>query len=89
MTRMRVVADHVRSAMMLISDGVRPGNYGRGYVLRRLIRRAVRSMKLLGVDAATLPDLLPVCVMKESYPELETNFDTISNVAYAEENAFP
>ncbi|QPK94607.1 alanine--tRNA ligase [Actinomyces sp. zg-332] len=88
--RMRVVADHVRSAMMLINDGVRPGNDGRGYVLRRLIRRAVRSMKLLGVDAATLPDLLPVSMnsMKESYPELETNFETISNVAFAEEEAF-
>lgn len=88
--RMRVIADHIRSSLMLIGDGVRPGNDGRGYVLRRLIRRAVRSMKLLGVDSATLPDLLPVSmnVMKDSYPELERNFDTISDVAYAEEETF-
>ncbi|GAB2624195.1 alanine--tRNA ligase [Pseudactinotalea suaedae] len=88
--RMRVVADHVRSALMLIGDGVRPGNDGRGYVLRRLIRRAVRSMRLLGVDEPTLPHLLPVSkdAMKESYPELEANFATISQVAYEEENAF-
>ena len=53
--RLRVVADHVRSGLMLIGDGVTPGNEGRGYILRRLLRRAVRSMKLLGVDEATLP----------------------------------
>ena len=50
--RLRVVADHVRSSLMLIGDGVTPGNEGRGYVLRRMLRRAVRSMRLLGVDAA-------------------------------------
>ena len=50
--RLRVVADHVRSGLMLIGDGVTPGNEGRGYILRRLLRRAVRSMKLLGVDEA-------------------------------------
>lgn len=88
--RMRIVADHVRSAMMLINDGVVPGNDGRGYVLRRLIRRAVRSMRLLGVDTATLPDLLPVSrdAMKASYPDLETNWSRISDVAYHEEEAF-
>lgn len=88
--RMRIIADHVRSALMLINDGVRPGNDGRGYVLRRLIRRAVRSVRLLGYDDVALPHLLPASmkVMKESYPELETNFETISQVAYAEEDAF-
>ncbi|MFH5823249.1 alanine--tRNA ligase [Georgenia sp. AZ-5] len=88
--RMRVVADHVRSAMMLIADGVRPGNDGRGYVLRRLIRRAVRSMRLLGVDVPALPVLLPASkdAMKGSYPELETDFARISQVAYEEEEAF-
>ncbi|MCV2491451.1 alanine--tRNA ligase [Geodermatophilus sp. YIM 151500] len=88
--RLRVVADHVRSGLMLIGDGVTPGNEGRGYILRRLLRRAVRSMKLLGVDEATLPELLPVSrdAMKASYPELETDFARISAVAYAEEEAF-
>lgn len=88
--RFRVVADHVRSSLMLIGDGVTPGNEGRGYVLRRLLRRAVRSMRLLGVDAPTLEHLLPVSKerMKASYPELEHDFHRISQVAYAEEDAF-
>jgi alanyl-tRNA synthetase len=88
--RFRVVADHVRSALMLIGDGVTPGNEGRGYVLRRLIRRAVRSMRLLGVDAPSLPELLPVSKdkMRLSYPELETQWGRVSEVAYAEEEAF-
>ncbi|MCK6209223.1 alanine--tRNA ligase [Georgenia sp. EYE_87] len=88
--RLRVVADHVRSALMLIGDGVRPANDGRGYVLRRLIRRAVRSMRLLGVDEPSLPVLLPVSkdAIKASYPNVETDFDRISQVAYEEEEAF-
>lgn len=88
--RMRIVADHVRSAMMLINDGVRPGNDGRGYVLRRLIRRTVRSMRLLGVHDPVLPHLLPASqnAMKASYTDLETNWETIKNVAYQEEEAF-
>jgi alanyl-tRNA synthetase len=88
--RFRVVADHVRSGMMLIGDGVTPGNEGRGYVLRRLLRRAVRSMRLLGVEDRTLPELFPVSrdKMTLSYPEIETDWERISTVAYAEEDAF-
>lgn len=88
--RFRVVADHVRSSMMLIGDGVTPGNEGRGYVLRRLLRRAVRSMRLLGVEDRVLPELFPVSrdKMSLSYPELATDWERISTVAYAEEDAF-
>ncbi len=88
--RMRVVADHIRSGLMLIGDGVTPGNEARGYVLRRLLRRVVRSMRLLGVAEPVLPELLPVSrdLMKESYPELETDWARISQIAYAEEEAF-
>ncbi|MGI8948186.1 MAG: alanine--tRNA ligase [Ornithinimicrobium sp.] len=88
--RFRVVADHVRSALMLIGDGVTPANEGRGYVLRRLLRRAVRSMRLLGVTGSSLPTLLPVSrdVMATSYPELASDWSRISQVAYAEEQAF-
>jgi len=88
--RFRVVADHVRSGLMLISDGVTPGNEGRGYVLRRLLRRAVRSMRLLGFEDRALPELLPVSrdKMALSYPEVATDFDRISGIAYAEEDAF-
>jgi len=87
---LRVVADHIRSSLMLIGDGVTPGNEGRGYVLRRMLRRAVRSMRLLGFDQPCLPHLLPVSMdrMKASYPELETGFSRISQIAYAEEEAF-
>ena len=88
--RLRVVADHVRSSLMLIGDGVTPGNEGRGYVLRRMLRRAVRSMRLLGYEDPCLPELLPVSLerMKQSYPELESGFGRISQIAYAEEEAF-
>ncbi len=88
--RMRVVADHVRSALMLINDGVTPSNEGRGYVLRRLLRRSVRAMRLLGVDEPALPHLLPVSrdAMSGSYPELASGFDRIAQIAYGEEEAF-
>ncbi|NUS51549.1 MAG: alanine--tRNA ligase, partial [Nocardioidaceae bacterium] len=88
--RMRVVADHVRSSMMLIADGVTPGNESRGYVLRRLLRRAVRSMRLLGYEDRALPELLPVSrdKMGETYDELHRDWERISSVAYAEEEAF-
>lgn len=88
--RLRVVGDHVRSALMLIGDGITPANEGRGYVLRRLLRRSVRAMRLLGVEDRVIPELLPVSrdAMKAAYPELEADFTRISSVAYAEEDAF-
>lgn len=88
--RMRVVADHVRSGLMLIGDGITPSNEGRGYVLRRLLRRSVRAMRLLGVDEPALPHLMPVSrdAMGASYPELVSDFDRVSRIAYAEEEAF-
>lgn len=88
--RLRVVADHVRSSLMLIGDGVSPANDGRGYVLRRLLRRVVRSMRLLGVDKPTFRELFTTSkdAMKESYPELETDFERIIRIAVAEEEAF-
>lgn len=88
--RLRVVADHVRSSMMLICDGVTPGNEARGYVLRRLLRRAVRSMRLLGCEDRVLPELMPVSRdrMGETYTELHRDWERISTIAYAEEDAF-
>ncbi|MCW4464788.1 alanine--tRNA ligase [Glutamicibacter sp. MNS18] len=88
--RLRMIADHIRSSLMLISDGVTPGNEGRGYVLRRLIRRAVRAMRLMGVDTEVLPELLPVSrdAMKGVYPIVEQDFERIARIAYAEERAF-
>ncbi|MBW8482159.1 alanine--tRNA ligase [Actinomadura parmotrematis] len=88
--RLRVVADHVRTALMLISDGVTPANEGRGYVLRRILRRSVRAMRLLGYDAPVLPELLPVArdAMAPSYPEVARDFERISSYAYGEEEAF-
>lgn len=88
--RLRVVADHVRSALMLISDGVTPANDARGYVLRRLLRRVVRAMRLLGVEKPVFKDLFTVSknAMKASYPELETDFERILRTAVAEEETF-
>ncbi len=88
--RFRVVADHIRSSMMLIGDGVTPGNEGRGYVLRRLLRRAVRSVRLLGYEDRALPELFPVSrdLMAPGYPQLATEWERISTVAFAEEEAF-
>jgi alanyl-tRNA synthetase len=88
--RMRVVSDHVRSCLMLIADGVTPGNEGRGYVLRRLLRRAVRSMRLLGYDDPAMPELLPLSrdKMGETYADLHRDWERISQVAYGEEEAF-
>ncbi len=89
--RLRVIADHVRTSLMLIGDGVTPSNEGRGYVLRRILRRAVRAMRLLGWhEGPVLPQLLPVArdCMSPSYPELASDFGRISSYAYGEEEAF-
>ena len=88
--RFRIVADHIRSALMIMSDGVRPSNLGRGYVLRRLLRRSIRSMKMLGVDGEVLPHLFPVSkdAMVPSYPELTGTFPEVAKAAYGEETAF-
>ena len=88
--RMRIVADHVRSSLMLMSDGVMPSNEGRGYILRRLMRRTVRAMRLLGVEGATFPELFPASrdAMSDAYPEVKSDYDRISQAAYAEEETF-
>ncbi|WP_084130455.1 alanine--tRNA ligase [Demequina sp. NBRC 110055] len=88
--RMRVVADHIRSSMMLIHDGVTPGNEGRGYVLRRLIRRTVRAMRLMGVEDPAIETLVRTSYesMRPSYPELDLTIDKVANVAATEEDAF-
>ncbi|MCW2502076.1 MAG: alanine--tRNA ligase [Actinomycetia bacterium] len=88
--RLRVVADHVRTSLMMIGDGIIPANEGRGYVLRRIVRRAVRAMRLLGHEGPSMPELLPVArdVMSPSYPEVATDFERISTYAYAEEESF-
>ncbi|BCJ41519.1 alanine--tRNA ligase [Actinoplanes ianthinogenes] len=88
--RLRVIADHVRTSLMLIGDGIVPSNEGRGYVLRRIMRRAIRAMRLLGWQGASLPELLPIArdCMSPSYPELAEEFGRISTYAYAEEDAF-
>ncbi|KAA9395096.1 alanine--tRNA ligase [Kocuria coralli] len=88
--RMRVIADHVRSSMMLIADGVTPGNEGRGYILRRLLRRAIRAMRLLGVVEPCLNVLLPASrdAMGADFPVVVDDFERISRIAYAEERAF-
>jgi alanyl-tRNA synthetase len=88
--RLRVVADHVRSALMLIGDGVSPGNDGRGYVLRRLLRRTVRAMRLLGVNEPVFGRLFLTSknAMVDAYPELEIEYSRINTTVLAEEEAF-
>jgi alanyl-tRNA synthetase len=88
--RLRVIADHVRTALMLMGDGVTPSNEGRGYVLRRILRRAVRSMRLLGWEDKALPELLPVArdCMSGSYPEIAADYGRIAMIGYSEEETF-
>ncbi|MCP2636916.1 alanine--tRNA ligase [Microbacterium sp. HD4P20] len=88
--RFRVIADHVRSSLMLMSDGVTPSNDGRGYILRRLMRRAIRSMRLLGMEGPTFAELFAASrdAMKDAYPVVETDWARISQYALAEEATF-
>jgi alanyl-tRNA synthetase len=88
--RFRVIADHARTSVMLIGDGVTPSNEARGYVLRRLLRRTVRSLRLLGVTEPVLSDITAVVrdTMGPSYPEIVTDYQRIEAVARAEEEAF-
>ena len=87
---MRIIADHVRSSLMLMSDGVTPGNEGRGYILRRLMRRSIRAMRLLGVEEPTFAELFPASrdAMKAAYPDVATEFGRIERLALAEEDSF-
>ena len=87
---LRVVTDHVRSVTFMISDGILPSNSGRGYVLRRLLRRACRHGKLLGIDGAFLVDLANTVIegSKDGYPELEEKKEFIFNVIAKEEANF-
>ncbi len=87
---LRVVAEHARAAAFLIADGVVPGNEGRGYVLRRVIRRAIRYGRRLGLEEAFLTEVSDVAVRRfqDAYPELSTNADFIRRVVGLEEERF-
>ena len=88
--RMRIIADHVRSSLMLMTDGVTPSNEGRGYILRRLMRRSIRSMRLLGVDAPSFDELFTASrdAMKDGYPEVLEHWDRTRRLALGEEETF-
>ena len=87
---LRVIADHARTAAMLICDGVTPGNEGRGYVLRRMMRRTIRNMRLLGSQEPIIKELIDASIkaMGPQYPELVTDQIRIQKVAIAEEESF-
>lgn len=88
--RFRVIADHSRTGMMLILDGVTPGNEGRGYILRRLLRRIIRSARLLGATGETMEQFMNTIMdtMTLSYPEIADSRERILRVAITEERAF-
>ncbi|MBM3729650.1 MAG: alanine--tRNA ligase [Actinobacteria bacterium] len=87
---LRVLAEHARSSTMLVNDGVFPSNENRGYVLRRIIRRAVRHAYLLGTEKLVMPDLVSkaIDVMGAAYPDLTRNRDFIVGVLAREEERF-
>ena len=86
----RLITDHIRSATFMISDGIMPSNEGRGYVLRRIIRRAARHGKILGIEGQFLAELSKTVIegSKDGYPELEEKKDFIFNVLTQEESKF-
>ena len=86
----RIVAEHLRSSVMIVNDGGRPSNVDRGYVLRRLIRRMTRHMNKLGIDLDKLDEIIGISIdsIKELYPELESNRKTIINTIVEEKNRF-
>jgi alanyl-tRNA synthetase len=87
---LRVVADHARTSAMLIGDGVTPGNEGRGYVLRRMMRRTIRNMRLMGVNDPIMSELTIAAIgaMGPQYPELMADKNRILAVSIAEEESF-
>ena len=89
-TSLRIIADHARAVTFLISDGVLPSNEGRGYVLRRILRRAVRHGRLLGVEKPFLGRLVDEVVtrMGDAYPEIHEHHDLVSRIVVSEEERF-
>ena len=87
---LRVIAEHARSSAFLIADGVLPSNEARGYILRRLLRRAVRHARLLGTDKPIMPVMMETVrtTLGEAWPELSSQFELISRISSAEEEAF-
>ena len=86
----RIVTEHLRTSMMIISDGGRPSNVDRGYVLRRLIRRMTRHMNKLEINLDEIPNIIDLYIdtLKDLYPELDKNRETIKNVIIEEKNKF-
>ena len=87
---LRVITDHIRSTVFMIGDGVLPSNEGRGYVLRRLLRRAARHGKLLGIQGAFLKDVVDTVIQENqtAYPELVEKRETIKKIITFEEESF-
>src|SRR5258708_31853157 len=87
---LRILADHARTVTFLVNDGVFPSNEERGYVLRRLLRRAVRHAYQLGVDPPVMPTMVEavIGVMGEPYPELRANADFVTGIVTREEEQF-